>query len=618
MEGNNEVKYAGFFTRLLAVLVDIVFLSVLQGFVSYMINADSILGTIMSGIVLIYFPFMIYKWQTTIGGKLLGIKILDTDFQALSFVKASIRFVLSIAPFVLYIYLRGMQHTMSLPPSLTVQQLPQLIFILLPLIMFFTKKKQMIHDLVTKSIVIDISQKIGTDTSVQGNIFYFGQKTLRIVGTVFFLISLGYIVIYTSVFYMIGKQSYNSYNTSFHQQYQVNDYNDSKIKFYQKELEKSSKEFVEAEGMYDIFEADVKKDLALNCIQASLKEHNVSEWIEMGSNFRKNARNLYTETEKQIAKAKANENYMGQHFYDYDLNEVNHIEDEIADIWGKNANQNTCKILLPVDEMYQIFTLKYIKNREDQKERYENDLKREKDRKQQRFYKGELEQLTSWLYMLHKKHPEYLKIKEKKKKVLELESKKIEQAYNKIKKQEEKEQKNKRYTIYEKDVKRGVPPIFAAIQNRLYEKLSEILDSGVDIEMKNKFGATSLLFTIYQYDDKLVKILLEYGASTNVIDGHGLYSPLSKAIVMNRISTVKLLLAYGADVNYQYNKSETALTVAVKGCKHFDMVKLLLDNGADPELIDRFGKNTLTGLRRYCRDDIAYTEMKNFIERNVP
>lgn len=172
---------------------------------------------------------------------------------------------------------------------------------------------------------------------------------------------------------------------------------------------------------------------------------------------------------------------------------------------------------------------------------------------------------------------------------------------------------NRAYKTYEQDVKRGVPPIFAAIQNRLYNKLLEILISGADIEIKNKFGDTPLIFALYQNDDKLVKILLEHGATPNVMIGNGLYSALSKIVVTNKISTAKLLLEYGADVNYQNNKSQTALTVATNECKNFDMVKLLLDNGADPDLIDRFGFTTKTGLFRLCKKGAEYDKMMKLL-----
>ena len=55
---------------------------------------------------------------------------------------------------------------------------------------------------------------------------------------------------------------------------------------------------------------------------------------------------------------------MGKHFYDYDLNEVNHIMDDIADKWKQNANVETCQKMLPVDQMYTMFIMRYIENRE--------------------------------------------------------------------------------------------------------------------------------------------------------------------------------------------------------------------------------------------------------------
>jgi len=166
---------------------------------------------------------------------------------------------------------------------------------------------------------------------------------------------------------------------------------------------------------------------------------------------------------------------------------------------------------------------------------------------------------------------------------------------------EKKKRNGPAYTIYEHDVNRGVPPIFAAIQNRMYNKLRQILHMGADIEMKNKFGDTPLQFAYKQNDDRLLKILLEYSANPNV--GKGFYSLLSEACVINRISTVKLLLKYGANINYQYKKSESALKVAAKGCKNFELVRYLLDNGANLNLTDDFDFNIVETLYIHCRND---------------
>ncbi len=95
--------------------------------------------------------------------------------------------------------------------------------------------------------------------------------------------------------------------------------------------------------------------------------------------------------------------------------------------------------------------------------------------------------------------------------------------------------------VYEKDVKRGVPHIFAAIQNHQYEKLEELLRSGEDVEQKNKFGTGPLSFTIYQHDIKLVKILLEYGADPKIKEkfGYDTISVLSRHC-RNKIDYTKM------------------------------------------------------------------------------
>jgi len=353
-EGNHELKYAGFFTRLLATLVDIVI-------VSFIINA---LGSVIPlnafvilGVWGIYVSVMLSRWHATLGGKLFGIKVLRAnDFEALSFKWALIRFVISMVPFLLYSYLRGLQHMMEIPPSPTMSQLPQLIFMLLPMVMFFTKKRQMIHDMIAKSIVVDVNIK--EEKTHSNKTIYVGRKILRGIGTLASLVVFGYLLFYVSVLYTLSKSSQSNYDNSFHIKYQTNDYNDSKIIFYNKELEKYSKKFIEAEAMYDIFEADVKKDLALGCMQYFIRRKNKESWIEEGSNFRKNARNKYTITEEKIKKAKRNSNYMDKHFYTFDLNIVNHIEDDITETWS-DKNESICEQKLSINNMYKIFVKKY-------------------------------------------------------------------------------------------------------------------------------------------------------------------------------------------------------------------------------------------------------------------
>ncbi len=486
MESNNEVKYTSFFTRLLVFLVDIFIVSLLTYIVHFVVNIEG-KPILLILILWLYFSIMISRWSTTIGGKLFGVKVFGVNTSTLSFLKVSLRFFLSILPFVLYLYFRNIQHVMSPPPSPEIQMLPQLIFILIPFTMYLTKKRQMLHDVIVKSMVIDVNKKLQIGETSKYTIVGRGQQILRVLGTVFVLIIGGYILVYTSVFYMIGKQSNNVYNNSFHVKYTTKDFNDSRIIFYNKELEQYSKAFVSADGMYDVFAADTKRDLALNCIQASLKEHNVSEWIEMGSSFRKNARNLYAKTKEQINKSKKNTDYMGHHFYDYDLNEVNNIENEIANIWDIDKNGETCHKSLPIEKMYKMFVFKYITNRKEALKKYKYEYKKAKPNGvlNKKFYKKELDKTKIWLEMLLKEQPGYFVYLKK------LEEKKQGFIWESVKKQ--KGHRIESFNGVNVNIKNdlGETPLILAVKNKNQRVLRFFRKTIVDVHMKDNNGKSA-------------------------------------------------------------------------------------------------------------------------------
>jgi uncharacterized RDD family membrane protein YckC len=505
-EENKDVIYAGFFTRVLVTLVDIFIVSLILNSIKFAIDAKSIVVLIF--VWWLYTTLMLTQWRTTIGGKIFGIEILDSEQKALSFKLASLRFIVSITPFLLYILFRGMQHDMILAPSPTVQQLPQLLFFLPPFLMLFTQKKQMIHDLLVHSIVVDTSNLKRLEREEEKSVGYVVQKTLRVGGTLLFLSLFGYLLFYVSVFYKIAKQSHDANNASYEQKYRVNDYNDSKIIFYNQELERSSEQFVMAEGMYNIFEADVKKDLSLNCIQYFLtQEHNETDWIEMGSGFRKNARNKYANTKERIKKAKKNESYMGRHFYDYDLNDVNHIIDDIANRWKQDANVETCQKLLPVDQMYTMFMMRYIENREDALSNYKWEYQHAKPTGalNKTFYKKRIEQTSSWLEKLYEMHPDYKEYVRKKEDARRIDKEQMKQKVKlrkALKKQNDLWKSAKTGNVFYKigyfdgvdaNIKneQGETPLIIAVKNGYDDVVDSMSSATVDVYMKDDNGKTA-------------------------------------------------------------------------------------------------------------------------------
>ena len=581
----NKIIYAGFFTRLLSTFVDIFIVVAMLGVASAALDTKSIVVLIV--VWWLYNTMMIIKYKATLGAKLFGIEVLNQEGGTLSFKSASYRSFLSIAPFALYILLRGMQHNMELAPSPTIQQLPQLLFLLPPFLMFFTQKKQMIHDLLAQSIVVDKSEEEHAKREEKKSVLYIGRNILKIVGTIIFLIGAGYLVVYVGVFYLLAKHNNDSYNASFKQHYNVNDYNDSKIIFYKQALERNTQKFIEAKGMYDIFEADVKKDLALNCIQYFLaREHNESDWINLGSGFRKNARNKYANTEDMIQKAKKNADHMGKYFYYYDLNEVNHIADDVANIWNKDANKETCQKMLPVDEMYTMFIMPYIKNREEALARDKHEYKYAKPSgtPNKPFYKKKIEETSAWLDMLYEKHPDYSKYLQKQN---ELAQEREKQRAIQRKKEKEENEKLRREREKQK-ILTMQKNIWQDMKNGKYYSMNEV--KMLNFNIKNSKGQTPLMIAVENAQDDIVNSLSMVDANFWAKDNRGktAYDYIQKPKTqrdkiftdrmygsLRMLEANQIVLGKANIISSSYQNKDDNLEIFIQGadCKEFKFAK---------------------------------------------
>lgn len=109
----------------------------------------------------------------------------------------------------------------------------------------------------------------------------------------------------------------------------------------------------------------------------------------------------------------------------------------------------------------------------------------------------------------------------------------------------------------------------------------------IDINKKNKYGESPLIIAIEYKNNFILDKLLENGVNLDV--KHPILGkyPIHTAVYFNNIEAVKKLLSINKDmVNYQNNNDGwTPLQDAVlKG--NVEMVKLLLENGANPLLRD--------------------------------
>jgi len=491
-EKQTNIKYAGFFTRLAVFVLDLFILKfLLQGIEAFASLTISPLLVLV--LAWLYWAFSISRWKTTPAGKILGIEILDADFQALSFVKASLRFFISFIPFFLYLFWRGAQYSQLPIPSTTVQMLPQLLYLLPPFVMFFTPKRQMLHDLIVGSIVIDLRDRPLIQDIKNKRAFSLLQKLLRLAMLAILFVTLVYLLFYIYVFFRLHQDREHAYNASFHRQYEVDDHNDTTLRFYRKELEKASQAFVDSQGMYALFEADVKRDLALNCIEYVLRhDHNVSDWIEEADRFRKSARNRYADTEEKVNRVKTNESYLSRHFYDYDFNEVNRIEEQIVDPFDDNIS--ICRRHTPVDAMYRQFIYRYIANRE---QALQGDVTEEKQAPSRGFlnkdfYRAEIRRSKAWLEILYKKFPDYRDYK--------IEQERLAIEREKLRRQKEKEEKLREQQAAIWD---------AATRGSLYPGR---YFKDADLNIRNSEGLTPLMLAVKNKNSIVIHQWAEEGA----------------------------------------------------------------------------------------------------------
>jgi len=136
----------------------------------------------------------------------------------------------------------------------------------------------------------------------------------------------------------------------------------------------------------------------------------------------------------------------------------------------------------------------------------------------------------------------------------------------------------------------GYTPLHYAVQKEEcnISMITKLIIYGANVNAKNEYG-TSPLHRIAEYGTVfLAKLLVGFGADVNVFDSQR-QTPLHLA-TNDRKSMVEYLISQNADVNAQSTAGYTPLHHAVIH-RNFEIVKLLIENGADINIVD-FGLQT--------------------------
>ena len=132
-------------------------------------------------------------------------------------------------------------------------------------------------------------------------------------------------------------------------------------------------------------------------------------------------------------------------------------------------------------------------------------------------------------------------------------------------------------------------PLHCAVKHGNIEMVKELLKHGAEVDSEDNFQCTPLMDALKRNQFDIAKLLLEYGANINHCDNRGM-TALHSAAAIGHVKTIEFLLKNGANVNAIDNIKYSPLHTATEMeewdefSEHSDCVKMLLENGAIPNL----------------------------------
>lgn len=168
------------------------------------------------------------------------------------------------------------------------------------------------------------------------------------------------------------------------------------------------------------------------------------------------------------------------------------------------------------------------------------------------------------------------------------------------------------------------PLLWAAFEGRTDECLA-LIDAGADIDATSYWGFTALdLAIILDHPDTAI-VLLARGADPEA----GIYPAFNRAVMLGRMAVVRAMLARGVDVNGVDEHGYTPLHLAVFVGSRLvgevqtffpgtetprslldrgfttELVGLLLDHGASPDIPDNYGNTPRQVIHPYAPDSVT-------------
>lgn len=153
--------------------------------------------------------------------------------------------------------------------------------------------------------------------------------------------------------------------------------------------------------------------------------------------------------------------------------------------------------------------------------------------------------------------------------------------------------------------------LLQAIENDDVQKVRQLLTSEVDLNFEDDDGDFPLYVASWRGNKEIVELLLANGADVNYEADAYFYTALMVASGAGHADIVRLLLKHGANVNAEDDWQLTSLMrVAERG--HLEVARVLLEHGANPSLRDDRRKTALE-----LAEESGHYEVANLIRRSA-
>ena len=125
-----------------------------------------------------------------------------------------------------------------------------------------------------------------------------------------------------------------------------------------------------------------------------------------------------------------------------------------------------------------------------------------------------------------------------------------------------------------------------------FTAVKQLLESGLEIDARDDRGRTPLMVATYRRNMDLARFLIAHGADVNALDVQH-YDMLTIAAVLNDVDLVRLAVDSGADAGLVTSPYEGTALIAAAHLGHIEVVRALIKAGAPLDHVNNLGWTAL-------------------------